>query len=155
MALNAKPSPQRPMFSLKITVFPTPLTLIFQCLLLMMVLKCFNRPSSPPPTRGSGKERIQGKWTCLEMALRNKFYLCCQAIQSSVHRSQQRQLRSTHKHFTGRPAVQFGRAGIANTNQQQWHDLAETVRPWPRLKSAGRTRVNKNTRESSRLFLSQ
>jgi hypothetical protein len=32
----------------------------------MMVLKCFNFPFSPPPTRGSGKERVQGKWTCLE-----------------------------------------------------------------------------------------
>jgi hypothetical protein len=34
----------------------------------MRVLKCFNLPSNPPPTRGSGKERIQvgGKWTCLE-----------------------------------------------------------------------------------------
>jgi hypothetical protein len=32
----------------------------------MMVLKCFNLPSSPPPTRGSRKERILGKWTCLE-----------------------------------------------------------------------------------------
>ena len=33
---------------------------------LIRVLKCFNLPSSPPPTRGSGKERIWGKWTCLE-----------------------------------------------------------------------------------------
>ena len=32
----------------------------------MMALKCFNLPFSPPPTRGSEKERIQGKWTCLE-----------------------------------------------------------------------------------------
>jgi hypothetical protein len=44
-------------------------TLIFQNLLLMMVLKYFNLPCSSPLTRGSGKERIQGlgeKWTCLE-----------------------------------------------------------------------------------------
>jgi hypothetical protein len=32
----------------------------------MMVLKCFNLPCNPPPTKGSGKERIQGKWTGLE-----------------------------------------------------------------------------------------
>ena len=32
----------------------------------MMVLKCFNLPCSPPPTRGRGKERIQGKGKCLE-----------------------------------------------------------------------------------------
>jgi hypothetical protein len=32
----------------------------------MMVLKHFNLPSSLPPTRGSGKERTQGLWICLE-----------------------------------------------------------------------------------------
>jgi hypothetical protein len=32
----------------------------------MIVLKCFNLPFTPPLTRGSGKERIRGKWTCLE-----------------------------------------------------------------------------------------
>jgi hypothetical protein len=31
----------------------------FQILLLMMVLKHFNFPFNLPPTRGSGKERIQ------------------------------------------------------------------------------------------------
>jgi hypothetical protein len=31
----------------------------FQGLLLMMVLKGFNFPFSPPPTRGSGKERME------------------------------------------------------------------------------------------------
>lgn len=50
-----------------------------------MVLKCFNLPSSPPPTRGSGKERIQVKWTCLEMVLWRKSCLHCQEISSSVH----------------------------------------------------------------------
>ena len=37
--------------------------------------------------------------------------------------------RSTHKHFMNIPAVQFGSVWIANTNQQQWHKLAETTRP--------------------------
>jgi hypothetical protein len=32
----------------------------------MMALKCFNLSRSPSPSRDSGKERIQGKWTCLE-----------------------------------------------------------------------------------------
>jgi len=32
----------------------------------MVVLKSCNLPFSPPPTRGSGKERMQGKWTCFE-----------------------------------------------------------------------------------------
>jgi hypothetical protein len=46
---------------------PVPVTLIFfQTLFSMMILKHFNLPYSPPPTRGSGKERIQEKWTCLE-----------------------------------------------------------------------------------------
>jgi hypothetical protein len=32
-----------------------------------MVLKSSHLSCSPPPTKGSGKERmIQGKWTCLE-----------------------------------------------------------------------------------------
>jgi hypothetical protein len=35
--------------------------IFFQNLFLMMVLKYFNLPLSPPPTRGSGKERIQWK----------------------------------------------------------------------------------------------
>jgi hypothetical protein len=38
----------------------------FQILFLMMVLKCFNLPYNPPPTRGNGKERLWGKWACLE-----------------------------------------------------------------------------------------
>jgi hypothetical protein len=32
----------------------------------MMVLKHFNLPCNPPPNKGSGKERIQGKWARLE-----------------------------------------------------------------------------------------
>ena len=39
---------------------------LFQILFLMMVLKRCNLPCSSVPTRGSGKERIWGKWTCLE-----------------------------------------------------------------------------------------
>jgi hypothetical protein len=34
--------------------------LVFSILLLIWVLKRFNLPSSPPPTRGSGKERLLG-----------------------------------------------------------------------------------------------
>jgi hypothetical protein len=35
----------------------------------MIILKCFNIPWSPPPTRGRGKERMLGvvwKFTCLK-----------------------------------------------------------------------------------------
>jgi hypothetical protein len=49
----------------------------FQSLLLMMVLNDFNLLSSPPSTTGSGKERIWGKWTCLEIVLWSKFHLHC------------------------------------------------------------------------------
>jgi hypothetical protein len=31
---------------------------------LIRVLKCFNIPSSPPPSRGSGKERLTGQRGC-------------------------------------------------------------------------------------------
>jgi hypothetical protein len=61
----------------------------------------------------------------------------------------------TCKHFMDIPAVQFGRVGIANTDQQQWHYLAETARPQPQYKSAGRIRANRDARKSSRLCLSQ
>ena len=68
---------------------------------------------------------------------------------SSVHRSAAAAL-STCNHFTDTPAVQFGRAGMANRNQQCWRYLAETARPQPWLRSAGGTR---NARRSSQLCL--
>jgi hypothetical protein len=70
-----------------------------QALFLMMVLKHFNLPSSPPSTRGSGKEKIQGKGTCVEMLLWSKSHLCCQEIGSSVYRSAAA-ARSIQKHCT-------------------------------------------------------
>jgi hypothetical protein len=59
---------------------------------LMRVLKCFNLPSSPPPTRGSGKERLigqRGMWPCSEVVLRCDFNLHCQDISSSGYMNQQ------------------------------------------------------------------
>ena len=78
----------------------------------MMVLKCFNLPSSPPPTRGSEKERMWGKWTCLEMVLWSNSHLRCQEISSSVPRSVVA-AQTTHKHFTDTPEVQFSSVRIA------------------------------------------
>jgi hypothetical protein len=72
----------------------------------MMVLKCFNLLSSLPLTRGSGKERIQGKWTCLEMVLWSNSHLCCQEIGSSVHGSA-KAAQSTSTPFTVVPEVKF------------------------------------------------
>jgi hypothetical protein len=82
----------------------------------MMALKPFNFPCSPPLTRGSIKERIWGKWACLERVLWSKSYLNCQEISNSVHRSQQWQfdpLTNTLQYTCSIPAVQFSRVGLA------------------------------------------
>lgn len=108
----------------------------------MTVLKRFNLPSSPPPTRGSGKERIQGKRTCLEIVLWSRSHLCGQEISSLICRSATA-AQSICKHFMDTLAVQFGRVWIANTNQQQWRNQAETARPQPNQhKSVGETSRN-------------
>ena len=39
--------------------------------------------------------------------------------------------QSAHKHCENLSAVNFSSVGIANRNQQQWHNLAETARPQP------------------------
>ena len=73
-----------------------------------------------PLTRGSGKERIQGKWTWTKVLWSN-FRLCCLEINSSVHRLTVT-AGSTCKHFTDRPAVQFGRAGLTTVVTQPSRD---------------------------------
>jgi hypothetical protein len=89
----------------------------FQCLLLKMVLKCFNLPSNPPSTRGSGKE----------MVLWSKSHLHCQEIISPDLKSA---VQSTCKHFMNTPAVQFSSVwiteGVAgpNRNSQTVTELA-------------------------------
>jgi hypothetical protein len=79
----------------------------------MMVLKYFNLPFSPPPTRGSGKERIWGKWTCLERLFGAT--PVCVVWKSAVHRlaAAAAAAQSTHKHFTDTSAIQFGRVRLA------------------------------------------
>jgi len=95
-----------------------------------MVLKHFKLAASPSPTRGSEKEKIWGKWTCLKMVLWSNSPLCCQEISSVVHRSAAA-AQCTRKHLMDTPAVQFGRVWIANMSQQWWHYLVETARPRP------------------------
>ena len=97
----------------------TSVTLIFQNLFLMMVLKHFNLFFRPPPTWGRGRERILGKWTCLEKkGSLNNSHLCCLEISHSVHRLAVA-APSRRKHFTDTPAVQFHRVfGLANRHQQ-------------------------------------
>jgi hypothetical protein len=96
----------------------------------MMVLKHFNLPFSPPPTRGSGKERIQGmgEWNCLE-----RFFGAtpiCVVWKSIVQ-------------FTGQ---QTQLHLFPNTSQiyrqSSRHYLAKTTRSQPQHKSAGATRRN-------------
>ena len=69
--------------------------------------------------------------------------LCCLEINSSVQRSAVA-AQSIHKHFTDTWAVRFSCSVRIAT--------AETARPQPQLKAAGRN--NRNTRRSSQLCLS-
>jgi hypothetical protein len=78
--------------------------------------------------------------------------MCCLEIGSSVHRLVEAAL-STCKHFTDTTLIQFGRVGIANRSQQQWHYLVEIARPQPGLYSTGWTR--RKARRSSPLCLPQ
>ena len=82
----------------------------------MVVLKRFNLSCSPLPTRGIGKERIWGKWTCLE-----RFFgatLICVVWKSAVQFTGQQQqlnpLANTSHTPADTPAVELGRVGIAN-----------------------------------------
>jgi hypothetical protein len=80
----------------------------------MMVLKHLNLPFSPPPTRVSGKERIWGKWACLEMVFFFFFFGATPVyvVSSSVHRLAVA-ARCIHKHFTDIQAVQVSSARLA------------------------------------------
>jgi hypothetical protein len=91
---------------------------------LMMDLKCFNLPSSPSSTRGSGEERKWGRgtWTCSEIVLCSKSHLCPQETSRLVHRWATT-ARSTC--FTGIPVVQSGNVGVASAVT----DLAGSARP--------------------------
>jgi hypothetical protein len=129
----------------------------FWNLILITVLKCFNLPSSPPPTRGSGKERLlghrgSGPVYSLEQilsALSGKKQFCWQESAAAAA------AQSTGKHFMNIPAVHFSSVGRANTNQKQWHDT-ETARSQPSWhKSAGVTRTTRDARRSSLSCLSQ
>jgi hypothetical protein len=75
--------------------------------------KHFNFPSSPPPTRGSRKERLQSKWN----GSLGKSYLHCQEISSKGHSA----AWFTRKLFNDISGVQFGRVHVTNKNQQWWH----------------------------------
>lgn len=59
------------------------ITLIFSKLTFNYNHKCFIHHFSTLHTRGSGKEMIQGKWTCVEMVLGSKSNLPSQEISSS------------------------------------------------------------------------
>ena len=66
----------------------------FSKLTLIRVLKLFNLPSIPPPTRGNGKGRLLGhggKWTCLEIVLWGDSNLHCQDTSNSVYQQTTKQ----------------------------------------------------------------
>jgi hypothetical protein len=101
-----------------ICIYPIIVTLIFQILFLTMVLKCFNLPWSPPPSRGSGKGRLWGKWTYLE-----RFFGAthiCVVYKSAVQFTslQAAATPSTRKHFTDTSAVQFDRVRFSSNKLQ-------------------------------------
>jgi hypothetical protein len=78
-----------------------------------MVFKCLNLPCSPPPTRCSRKEQIQGKWACSERFF-GETPIC--VVWTSVAQFtgyQEAAARSTCKHFIDTPAVRFSRVGLA------------------------------------------
>jgi hypothetical protein len=79
----------------------------------MMVLKLFNLPHNQSPTRGSGKERIQGRWICLERIFGAT--PICVVWKSTVQFTGQQVVAasSTHKHLMDTPIVQFGRVQLA------------------------------------------
>lgn len=77
--------------------------------------------------------------------------LCCPGISSSVHRSATA-ARATGKHFMDTSAVQCSQVRIVMNPR---HHLAETATPQPWHQSAGGTRANRSTRNSSGLCLSQ
>jgi hypothetical protein len=79
----------------------------------MMVHKHFNVPCNPPPTRSNGKERIWEKLTCLE-----RFFGAtptCVVWKSAVQFEGRQAVaaQSTHRHFTGKLVVQFGKVRLA------------------------------------------
>jgi hypothetical protein len=108
-----------------------------------MVHKCFNLPCSPSPTKGSRKERIQEKWTCLDrffgatpaVLSRNQQFYSQVSSSSSVH-SQSLQLHQPSN------SVEYDlQTQIPSTPS---HCLTETAKlqPQPQLESAGGTWKN-------------
>ena len=78
-----------------------------------MVPTCFNLPCSPPPTRGSGKERIQGRCTCLETVFGATPTYVVWKSGSSFCRLGGSCSLIYHKHVMDTRAVQTGRVGLA------------------------------------------
>jgi hypothetical protein len=112
----------------------------------MMVLK--RVPFSPPPTRGSGKERLQGKRTCLEMeqllsVLSGNWHFSSQGSSSSSSSSSSSTVHSKTLH--GNISCPVPKSWVSSIG----------ARPQPRHKSAGGTRTSRNTRKISQLCLSQ
>jgi hypothetical protein len=76
----------------------------FQILFLKTVLKYFTHQRKL-------KRNDKGEMDLFRKVLWSNSHLCCVEICSSVHRSTAA-AQFTHKHFTDKPAVQFGRVGL-------------------------------------------
>ena len=75
----------------------------FQSPLFLMVLKCFYLPSSPLPTRGSGKERWIGQrrtWACLDTVLWGWFQSLLTGYQQLISHKYKVVALSTHKRYS-------------------------------------------------------
>ena len=117
-----------------------------------MVLKHFNLSSRPTPYV-VGKKGYRGSGPVQKDSLEQLPFVLSGSWQFSSQVNVA--APSTHKHFTDISAAQFSRIRKANRNQQRWHYPVEIARPQPLHRSVGRTKVNRNTRKSSSLCLSQ
>ena len=81
----------------------TYVSLYFSKPTLISVLKCFNLPSSPPPTRGHGKERLMGQrkmCTHLEIVLWGRFQSSLSGYHQFTSHKSAAVAWSTHKHHS-------------------------------------------------------
>ena len=102
----------------------------------MMVLKHFNLPCSPPPTRGSEENKDTGEVYLIRKFLWSNSHLCCLDTSSSVHSltgtGSSVHLQRPHGYSS---PVQWSQV----SSSSEGHDLAKTARPQPQQEGPGGT----------------